>query len=422
MTMDVAGPRGTATWQVALEQYDRAADKLGVSPTVREVLRRSKREVTVHFPVQMDDGTTRLFTGYRVWHNVTRGPAKGGVRYHPLVDLDEMRALAMWMTWKCACVKIPYGGAKGGVTCDPKAMSQRELERLTRRYTTEIADLLGPDSDIPAPDVNTNQQTMAWLMDTYSMHRGYSVPGVVTGKPVSIGGSEGRSEATGRGVVYTVQEAAKTLDLELEGARVAVQGYGNAGEAVARFIHELGANVIAVSDSQGGIFNGDGLDLGRVTRHKQETGSVVGAPRTRPISNAELLELECDVLVPAALEGVITDHNAGQVRARIVAEAANGPTTPEADDVLRERGVLIIPDILCNAGGVTVSYFEWVQDREEFFWTIDEINARLRRVLVRAFEDVHRTAAEHDIGMRLAAYMLAVNRVAEATLTRGIYP
>jgi glutamate dehydrogenase (NAD(P)+) len=420
--MDVAGPRGTATWQVALEQYDRAADKLGVSPTVREVLRRSKREVTVHFPVQMDDGTTRLFTGYRVWHNVTRGPAKGGVRYHPLVDLDEMRALAMWMTWKCACVKIPYGGAKGGVTCDPKAMSQRELERLTRRYTTEIADLLGPDSDIPAPDVNTNQQTMAWLMDTYSMHRGYSVPGVVTGKPVSIGGSEGRSEATGRGVVYTVQEAAKTLDLELEGARVAVQGYGNAGEAVARFIHELGANVIAVSDSQGGIFNGDGLDLGRVTRHKQETGSVVGAPRTRPISNAELLELECDVLVPAALEGVITDHNAGQVRARIVAEAANGPTTPEADDVLRERGVLIIPDILCNAGGVTVSYFEWVQDREEFFWTIDEINARLRRVLVRAFEDVHRTAAEHDIGMRLAAYMLAVNRVAEATLTRGIYP
>ena len=422
MTMDVAGPRGTATWQVALEQYDRAADKLGVSPTVREVLRRSKREVTVHFPVQMDDGTTRLFTGYRVWHNVTRGPAKGGVRYHPLVDLDEMRALAMWMTWKCACVKIPYGGAKGGVTCDPKAMSQRELERLTRRYTTEIADLLGPDSDIPAPDVNTNQQTMAWLMDTYSMHRGYSVPGVVTGKPVSIGGSEGRSEATGRGVVYTVQEAAKTLDLELEGARVAVQGYGNAGEAVARFIHELGANVIAVSDSQGGIFNGDGLDLGRVTRHKQETGSVVGAPRTRPISNAELLELECDVLVPAALEGVITDHNAGQIRARIVAEAANGPTTPEADDVLRERGVLIIPDILCNAGGVTVSYFEWVQDREEFFWTIDEINARLRRVLVRAFEDVHRTAAEHDIGMRLAAYMLAVNRVAEATLTRGIYP
>jgi glutamate dehydrogenase (NAD(P)+) len=370
----------------------------------------------------MDDGTTRVFTGYRVWHNVTRGPAKGGVRYHPQVDLDEVRALAMWMTWKCACVKIPYGGAKGGVTCDPKAMSARELERLTRRYTTEIADLIGPDSDIPAPDVNTNAQTMAWLMDTYSMHRGYSVPGVVTGKPVSIGGSEGRSEATGRGVVYTIQEAAKAIGLGIEGARVAVQGFGNAGEAAARFIQELGARVIAVSDSRGGVFRGDGLDLPLVSRHKQETGSVVGAPRTRPISNTDLLELDCDVLVPAALEGVITGQNAGRIRARIVAEAANGPTSPEADDLLHERGVMVIPDILCNAGGVTVSYFEWVQDREEFFWTIDEINARLRRVLVRAFEDVYRTSVEHAVDMRLAAYMLSVSRVAEATLTRGIYP
>jgi glutamate dehydrogenase (NAD(P)+) len=408
--------------EAALAQYDRAADKLNISPKVREVLRRAKREVTVHFPVEMDDGSTRLFTGYRIWHNVTRGPAKGGVRYHPYVDLDEMRALAMLMTWKCACVKIPYGGAKGGVTCDPKTMSLRELERMTRRYTTEIADLLGPDSDIPAPDVNTNQQTMAWLMDTYSMHRGYSVPGVVTGKPVSIGGSEGRSDAVGRGVVYTVQEAAKALGLQIEGARVAVQGFGNAGETVARLIHELGARVIAVSDSKGGVLRDQGLDLGLVTRHKQETGSVVGTPRTRNISNPDLLALECDVLVPAALEGVLTRQNAGQVRARIVAEAANGPTTPEADDVLRERGVTVIPDILCNAGAVTVSYFEWVQDREEFFWTIDEINARLRRVMVRAFEDVHRTAVEHDVDMRLAAYMLAVNRVAEATLTRGIYP
>ncbi|MBV9172189.1 MAG: Glu/Leu/Phe/Val dehydrogenase [Chloroflexi bacterium] len=427
---DVSGVRQTdasldedvSAWQVALQQYDRAADKLDLGSAVRDVLRNPKREVTVHFPVQMDDGSTRVFTGFRVWHNVTRGPAKGGIRFHPRTDLAEVRALAMWMTWKCACVKIPYGGAKGGVTCDPKSLSARELERLTRRFTTEIADMIGPDSDIPAPDVNTNAQVMAWMMDTYSMHHGYSVTGVVTGKPVSIGGSEGRQEATGRGVVYTIQEAAKTIDLDLRNARVAVQGFGNVGEGAARFIAELGARVVAVSDSRGGAYNEDGLDLALVARHKQETGSVSGAPRTRPITNAELVEIDCDVLIPAAMEGVITERNARGVRAHIVAEGANGPTTPEADEVLRERGIMVIPDILCNAGGVTVSYFEWVQDREEFFWTIDEINARLRRVMVRAFEDVHRTAVEHDIDMRLAAYMLAVSRVAEATLTRGIYP
>jgi glutamate dehydrogenase (NAD(P)+) len=413
---------GDSAWAVAQRQYDRAAERLNISPAVREVLRWPKREVTVHFPVQMDDGSTRVFTGYRVWHNVTRGPAKGGIRFHPATTLAEMRALAMWMTWKCACVKIPYGGAKGGVACDPKALSARELERLTRRYTTELGDLLGADSDIPAPDVNTNPQVMAWIMDTYSMHRGYSVPGVVTGKPTSIGGSEGRGEATGRGVVYALQEAARARDLDLRGARVAVQGFGNAGAAAARFSAELGAKVVAVSDSRGGAFAGDGLDLALVGRHKQETGSVVGAPRTRPVTNAELLELDCDILIPAALEGMLTAANAGRVRARIVAEAANGPTTPEADDILHRRGVLVIPDILCNAGGVTVSYFEWVQDREEFFWTLDEINARLRRVLVRAFDDVRRTAAEHAVDLRLAAYMLAVSRVAEATLTRGIYP
>jgi glutamate dehydrogenase (NAD(P)+) len=431
MTRPEASPAGQpaagtvaarSAWDVALRQYDRAADKLNLGPAVREVLRHPKREVTVHFPVQMDDGSTRVFTGYRVWHNVVRGPAKGGIRYHAQTELDEVRALAMWMTWKCACVKIPYGGAKGGVTVDPKLLSQRELERLTRRFTTEIADMIGPDSDIPAPDVNTNAQVMSWIMDTYSMHRGHSVPGVVTGKPVSIGGSEGRLEATGRGVVYTIQEAAKAVDLDLSRARVAVQGFGNAGEAAARFIAELGAKVVAVSDSRGGVFNPDGLDLPLVTRHKQETGSVVDAPRTRPISNAELVECECEILIPAALEGVITDANAAQIKARLVAEAANGPTTPEADDQLRSRGVMVIPDVLCNAGGVTVSYFEWVQDREEFFWTIDEINARLRRVLVRAFEDVQHTAIEHDVDLRLAAYMLSVNRVAEATLTRGIYP
>ena len=412
----------SSAWQVALQQYDRAADKLNLGSAVRETLRHAKREVTVHFPVQLDDGTSRVFTGYRVWHNLARGPAKGGIRFHPQSDLDEIRALAMLMTWKCACVKIPYGGAKGGVTCDPKTLSRRELERMTRRFTTEIGDMIGPDSDIPAPDVNTNAQVMAWMMDTYSMHRGYSVTGVVTGKPVSIGGSEGRQEATGRGVVYTIQEAAKTIDLDLNGARVVVQGFGNAGEAAARFIAELGARVIGVSDSRGGVFNGDGLDLGLVTRHKQETGSVIGAPRTRPVSNEELLELDCDILIPAALEGVITERNAPHIHARIVAEAANGPTNPQADDILHERGIIVIPDILCNAGGVTVSYFEWVQDREEFFWSIDEINARLRRVMVRSFEDVHRTAVEHDTDLRLAAYMLSVSRVAEATLTRGFYP
>jgi glutamate dehydrogenase (NAD(P)+) len=409
-------------WEVALQQYDRAADRLNLNPAVRDVLRYPKREVTVHFPVQLDNGTSRVFTGYRVWHNLGRGPAKGGIRFHPASTLDEIRALAMLMTWKCACVKIPYGGAKGGVTCDPKQLSRRELERLTRRYTTEISDMLGPDSDIPAPDINTDAEVMAWVMDTYSMHRGYSVTGVVTGKPVSIGGSEGRLEAVGRGVVYTIQEAAKAVDLDLTGARVAVQGFGNAGASAARFISELGARVVAVSDSRGGVFDGDGLDLSLVTRHKQETGSVVGTPRTRPVSNAELLEVDCDVLIPAALEGMITERNAHRIRARIVAEAANGPTTPVADDILRERGVTVIPDILCNAGGVTVSYFEWVQDREEFFWSIDEINARLRRIMVRAYEDVQRTSAEHDVDLRTAAYMLSVSRVAEATLTRGFYP
>ncbi len=417
---DVSGMQ--SAWKVALQQYDRAADLLNLGPAVRENLRYPKRETTVHFPVQLDDGSTQIFRGYRVWHNLARGPAKGGIRFHPNSDLDEIRALAMLMTWKCACVKIPYGGAKGGVTCDPKTLSLRELEHLTRRFTTEISDMFGPDSDIPAPDVNTNAQIMAWMMDTYSMHRGYSVPGVVTGKPVSIGGSEGRQEATGRGVVDTIQEAAKAIDLDLHGARVVVQGFGNAGDAAARFIGELGAKVIAVSDSRGGVFNGDGLDLPLVTRHKQETGSVTGTPRTRAISNEELFELDCDILIPAALEGVITERNAPRIRARIVAEAANGPTSPEADDILRQRGVMVIPDILCNAGGVTVSYFEWVQDREEFFWTIDEINARLRRVMVRAFEDVHRTSVEHDIDLRMAAYMLSVSRVAEATLTRGFYP
>jgi glutamate dehydrogenase (NAD(P)+) len=406
----------------ALAQYDRAADRLKLDPGLRAVLRTPKRELTVNFPVEMDDGRIRVFTGYRVQHNLARGPAKGGIRYHPQVDLDEVRALAMWMTWKCAVVRIPYGGAKGGVVCDPKLLSQRELERLTRRYATEISVLIGPDSDIPAPDVNTNAQTMAWIMDTYSMHHGYSIPAVVTGKPISIGGSEGRPEATSRGVVYCIQQAAEYLGLPLAGARVAIQGYGNVGEPAARLLHGLGARIVAVSDSRGGVYNPNGLNPHDLRRYKEETGSVVGAPRTEPLSNAELLEIDCDVLIPAALENVITEQNAGRVKARILAEAANGPTTPEADQILLERGVFVIPDILCNAGGVTVSYFEWVQDRDAFFWTADEINARLERVMVSAFQDVVRTAQQHEVDLRLAAYMLAVSRVAEATLTRGIYP
>jgi glutamate dehydrogenase (NAD(P)+) len=418
---EIAG--GSASlFAMAQAQFDRAADKLRLNPNVRGVLREPRRELTVHFPVELEDGSMEVFTGYRVQHNLARGPAKGGIRYHPEVSLGEVKALAMLMTWKCAAVKIPYGGAKGGVICDPKKLSLRELERLTRRYATEISILIGPESDIPAPDVGTNAQTMAWIMDTISMHQGYSVPGVTTGKPLSIGGSEGRADATGRGVVYCIQEAAKAQKMELRGARVAVQGYGKVGEATARLLHEVGCKVVALSDVTGGIYRGDGIEPSLARRHQQETGTIVGTPRTERISNADLLALDCDVLVPAAIESVITEENADSVRATIVAEGANGPTTPRADVILREKGITVIPDILCNAGGVTVSYFEWVQDREEFFWTLEEINARLRRIMTRAFDDALRLAREHEVDLRLAAYMLAVGRVAEATLTRGIYP
>jgi glutamate dehydrogenase (NAD(P)+) len=406
----------------ALEQFDRAADRLDLDQGLRAMLRAPKRELTVNFPVEMDDGRVRVFSGYRVQHNLARGPAKGGLRYHPQVNLDEVRALAMWMTWKCAVVRIPYGGAKGGVVCDPKVMSQRELERMTRRYATEIAVLIGPESDILAPDVNTGPQTMAWIMDTYSMHRGYSIPAVATGKPLSIGGSEGRPEATSYGVVYCIEQAAQHLGMSLPGARVAIQGFGSVGEPAARLLHALGATIVAASDSRGGAFNPLGLSPSDLLTYKQETGSVVGAPWGEGISNSDLLELDCEILIPAALESVITEQNASRIRARIIAEGANGPTTPAADRLLVERGIFTIPDILCNAGGVTVSYFEWVQDRDAFFWTLDEINSRLRRVMVSAFQDVLRTSDQHGVDMRLAAYMLAVNRVAEATTTRGIYP
>jgi len=409
-------------WQVALAQFDIAADKLHLDPNIRGILRECQRELIVHFPVRMQDGVVKVFTGYRVQHNVSRGPGKGGIRYHPSVTLNEVKALAMWMTWKCAVVGIPYGGAKGGVVCDPKQMTAQQVETLTRRYTTEISLLIGPDRDIPAPDVNTNAQTMAWIMDTYSMHHGYTVPAVVTGKPLSIGGSEGRNEATARGVVYTIIEAAKASGLDLDGARVVVQGYGNAGMYSAKLMSEIGATVLAVSDTSGGIYDPKGLDPVKVEAFKRETGRVQGLPGAERITNAELLELDCEILIPAAIENQIGAHNAPAIKAKIVAEAANGPTSPEADRILHDRGVMVIPDILCNAGGVTVSYFEWVQDLQNLFWREATINARLKEVMVKSFNDVLDLSRKHKVDMRTAAYMLAVSRVADATLTRGIYP
>ncbi len=409
-------------WAVAQSQFDHAADKLDLDDGMRRVLRVPQRELTVNFPVTMDDGSVRVFTGHRVQHNVSRGPGKGGIRYHQDVSLDEVRALSMWMTWKCACVNIPYGGAKGGVVVDPKKLSIREVEGLTRRFTTEISPLIGPERDIPAPDVNTNAQTMAWIMDTYSMHHGFTIPGVVTGKPIAIGGSLGRNEATARGAVFTLQQWAAAKNQPLQGARVAIQGYGNAGSIAATLLREQGATIVAVSDSSGGIHNPNGLEPSKVGTWKQEHGTVVGFPGADEVSNQELLEVDCDILVPAALEGQITRHNAPRIKAKVVAEAANGPTTPEADAILHDRGVFLIPDILCNAGGVTVSYFEWVQDMQSFFWTEERINESLKEIMDRAFQAVYAMSDRHEVDMRTAAYMVAVARVAEATMLRGLYP
>ncbi|HET7685774.1 MAG TPA: Glu/Leu/Phe/Val dehydrogenase [Candidatus Limnocylindria bacterium] len=409
-------------WAVAQQQFDHAADKLDLDDGMRRVLRVPQRELTVNFPVTMDDGHVEVFTGYRVQHNVSRGPGKGGIRYHQDVTIDEVRALAMWMSWKCAVVNIPYGGAKGGVIVDPKKLSIREVEGLTRRFTTEISPLIGPDRDIPAPDVNTNAQTMAWIMDTYSMHHGYTISGVVTGKPIAVGGSLGRNEATARGAVFTLQQWARATDTPLEGARVAIQGYGNAGSIAATLLAAEGATIVAVSDSTGGIHAPGGLDPAKVSAWKQEHGTVVGFPRADDVSNREILEVDCDILVPAALENQITRQNAPHIRAKVVAEAANGPTTPEADEILFDRGIFLIPDILCNAGGVTVSYFEWVQDMQSFFWSEDRINESLHEIMDRAFEAVHAMSDKHGVDMRTAAYMVAVARVAEATMLRGLYP
>jgi glutamate dehydrogenase (NAD(P)+) len=409
-------------WAVAQEQFDHAAEKLDLDDGMRRVLRVPQRELTVNFPVTLDNGDVRVFTGYRVQHNVSRGPGKGGIRYHQDVSLDEVRALAMWMSWKCACVNIPFGGAKGGVIVDPKKLSIREVEGLTRRFTTEISPLIGPDRDIPAPDVNTNAQTMAWIMDTFSMHHGYTISGVVTGKPISIGGSLGRNEATARGAVFTLLQASAALHRPLPGARVSIQGYGNAGSIAATLLADEGASIVAVSDSTGGIYNPEGLDPARVSGWKREHGTVVGFPGSEEISNQQILEVECEILVPAALENQITRHNAPRIQAGIVAEAANGPTTPEADQILHDRGIFVIPDILCNAGGVTVSYFEWVQDMQSFFWTEERINESLKGIMDRAFESVHTMSTRHEVDMRTAAYMVAVARVAEATTLRGLYP
>ncbi len=409
-------------WHVAQQQFDIAADRLNLDPALRRVLREPRREFTVHFPVKMDDGSVQVFTGYRVQHNLGRGPAKGGIRYHQDVGLDEVKALAMWMTWKCAVVGIPFGGGKGGVIVDPKKLSRREVENLTRRFATEIEVLIGPERDIPAPDVNTNAQTMAWIMDTYSMHQGFTVPGVVTGKPVALGGSEGRNEATARGTVFCVVEAARHLSIRLDQATVVVQGFGNAGSIAAQLMVEEGAKVLAVSDSTGGIYSPDGLDIGRVIAWKGEHGTVVGFPGAQDQTNAEILEIECDILIPAALENQITAANAERVKAKIVAEAANGPTTPEADDILHRRGVFMIPDILCNAGGVTVSYFEWVQDLNRDHWSESVVNGKLHEIMTRAFAETVGIAEREQVHMRLAAYLLAVDRVAAATSMRGLYP
>ncbi len=409
-------------WATAVAQFDSAADRLRLDENIRPILRSCKRELTVHFPIRLDDGSTAVFRGHRVQHNVVLGPAKGGIRYHPAVDLDEVKALAMWMTWKCAVARIPYGGAKGGVAVEPKKLSARELENLTRRYTTEIAVLIGPQEDIPAPDMGTDARIMAWIMDTYSMHRGYSVAGVVTGKPLSVGGTLGRMEATGRGLLYVAQEAASHGLTALAGATVAIQGFGNVGGVAARLLAAEGCRVVAMSDSSGAVYNDRGLDVEALSRFRQEGGKLAQAPGGDHPTNEELLALPVDILIPAAMESQITAANASRVRAKTILEGANGPVTPEADAILAERGVVLIPDILANAGGVIVSYFEWVQDIQSFFWEEEEINERLRRVLTRAFGDVKSLADKEGVTLRQAATMLGVQRVAEATLVRGIYP
>ncbi|MCD6361170.1 MAG: Glu/Leu/Phe/Val dehydrogenase [Armatimonadetes bacterium] len=405
-----------------LQELEHAANLIGLDEQTLEKLRHPKRTFIVSIPTAMDDGSLRVFMGYRVQHNIDRGPAKGGIRYHPQVSLEKTVALAMLMTWKCAVVDIPYGGAKGGVVCAPGEMSKGELERMTRRYTTELIEVFGPEKDIPAPDLGTGPEVMGWIMDTYSMNKGYSVPGVVTGKPLSIGGARGRSKATGRGCVFVIQEAARQLDIDLEGATMVLQGFGNVGSALAELIHPMGVKIVAVGDVRGAIYNSNGLDIPALKRHCEQTGSVVDFPESEPMDADKLLTTECDILVPAALEGQITASNAPDIRTRLVVEAANAPTTPEADRILNDSGVVIVPDILANAGGVTVSYFEWVQSIQSYFWTEQEVNSRLEDVMTRAYATVHAEAERRELDMRTAAMTVAVDRVAQAVHDRGIFP
>ena len=409
-------------WAVAQQQLRNVAELIQLDEGMRQQLATPKLCLTVAVPVKHDDGNVRVYTGYRVQHSTARGPGKGGIRYHPDVTLDEVKALAMWMTWKCAVMGLPFGGAKGGITCNPRAMSEGELERMTRRYTSEILPIIGPERDIPAPDVNTTPQVMAWVMDTYSMNKGFTAPGVVTGKPVPIGGSLGRSTATSRGLMFTVLSAMRHLKIRQNGQRVAVQGYGNAGYHAAKLLHEIGFKIIACSTSKGGIRVEKGFDHEAVNQHYKKTGSVTGFKGADSITNRELLELDCDILLPCALEGQITERNAAAVKARIVGEGANGPTTPEADAILHDKGTFVIPDVLANAGGVTVSYFEWVQALQEYFWSEKEVNLKLKELMDRAFEAVYAVHVERKIDMRRAAYVLAVSRVAEAHRLRGLYP
>ena len=422
--MTVAQPKQSEAnpWKNAQAQFDKAAEILKLDAGLRTILREVQREFTCHFPVPMDDGHTRIFTGYRIQHNINRGPAKGGLRFHPDVTLDEVKALAMWMTWKCAVVNIPYGGAKGGVIVDPRALSANELEHLTRRFATEISILVGPDRDIPAPDVGTNAQIMAWFMDTLSMHAGYSIPASVTGKPIEVGGSLGRTDATGRGVMICALAALEHLNRQPFGSRVVVQGFGNVGSVSARLLEEAGCTVVAVSEDYGGIYNPLGLSVKRLLEWRAREGTLRNFPGIEIINNDELLALDCDVLVPAALENQITSRNAGDIKATLIVEGANGPTTPEADEILQRRGVFVVPDILANAGGVTVSYFEWVQDLQSFFWSEHEINQRMEAIITRSFREVLAIHLDKKVDMRTAAYLLAVKRVADATADRGIYP
>lgn len=423
MSADLASPiqREFNPWLAAEARFDEAAERLGLDDGLRKILRLPARELMVHFPIQLDDGRLEVFTGYRVQHSIARGPGKGGIRFAPDVTLDEMRALAAWMTWKCAVVNIPFGGAKGGVVCDPSYLSDGELERITRRYTAEIIDFIGPERDVPAPDVNTNQQTMAWIMDTYSMHQRHTETAVVTGKPISIGGSRGRTEATGRGCMITTLEALQVLGIDPRHTKVVVQGFGNVGGMAARLMSRAGLIIVAIIEFDGAVYNPHGLDVDAVRRHRDETGSILDYPEAENMDRDEAMLLECHVLLPAARENVITSRNAGGIKAQIICEGANGPTTAQADEILADRKIFVIPDILANAGGVTVSYFEWVQDRQGFFWNERLVNGRLEEIMLDSFREVVSYSDTHSVNNRIAAYMLALNRVADALKLRGIY-